>query len=178
MPRQRGVGRAALPGAWGALPQRPFEQFSVTVARSGCGIGRTPLGPGTQPEAHIVRLTQPFGTKNQPLAAGLGDVAEFDVAGLDVLHLDIENTGASALTDFRVFARVAPGAPWRDVTPGSLTVEGDLVFAPARTSLTTLAAANWAHLGLNVTDYQSIKLQAAGASAELKVTAGGYEVKS
>ena len=124
-----------------------------------------------------MRLTQSFPTKNQPLAAALGDVADFDVAGHDVLHLDIENTGSAALTDFRVFARVASAAPWRDVTPGSLTVEGDLVFAPARTALTTLAAGNWAHLGLNVTDYHSIKLQASGANAVLKVTAGGYEVK-
>lgn len=125
-----------------------------------------------------MRLTTPFNSRNQVLAASLQDIAEFDVAQLDVLHLDIENTGAAALTDFRVFARVAPGAPWRDVTPTSFAAESDLVFAPARTTLATLAAGDWAHLGLNVTDYQGVKLQAAGATASTKVTAGGYEVAS
>ena len=125
-----------------------------------------------------MQLTQSFTTVNQVLSGSLQDIATFDVARFDVLHLDIENTGSAAFTDFRVLARVAEAAPWRDITPASLMVEGDLVFAPARTVLAALAAGNWAHLGLNVTDFQGVKLQAMGASAASKVTAGGYEVKS
>ncbi len=125
-----------------------------------------------------MRLTTPFNPRNQVLSASLQDIAEFDVAQLDVLHIDVENTGSSPLTNFRIFARVAKAAPWRDVTPGSLSVEGDLVFAPARVAIGTLAAGDWAHLGLNVTDYEGVKLQAVGAGGVAKVTAGGYEVRS
>ncbi|WP_020164711.1 hypothetical protein [Methyloversatilis discipulorum] len=124
-----------------------------------------------------MQLKTQFPSVNQALSASLQDIATFDVAQLDVLHLDIENTGSAAFTDFRVLARVSEAAPWRDITPASLMVEGDLVFAPARTVLSTLAAGNWAHLGLNITDFQGVKLQAMGASAASKVTAGGYEVK-
>lgn len=125
-----------------------------------------------------MRLITSFKTVNQPLSGSLGDVAEYDVARLDVLQLDLENTGSAALTGFSVLARVSQDAPYRDVTPASFIVESDIVFAPARVAPGTLAAADWAMLGLNVTAYQSVKLRAVGASAVLRATAGGYEVAS
>lgn len=125
-----------------------------------------------------MRNTKNFRTINAPLSASLQDIADFDVSSLDVLQLDIENKGSAAVTGFAVLARVSPESPYRDVTPGSVLVESDLVFYPARTAPGTLAQTNWTHLGLNVTAYQNVKLQAVGAGAVIQVGAGGYEVGS
>jgi hypothetical protein len=125
-----------------------------------------------------VRAVQDNTPKNTPLVAGLTDCADYNVQSLDVLQLDLENIGGAALTGFKVLSKVSGSSPWRDITPASMTTESARVFNPASAAPATLAAGAWTYLGLNVTDLHSIKIQASGAAATLRISAGGYEVAS
>lgn len=116
------------------------------------------------------------GPVKKGVGAAYATIARFPVAVLDVLMLDIENVGASPLTGFKVFARVSPSAPMREITPTSWLTESALVWQPAPVSLGTLSAAAVAQLGLNVAAYESVEIQAIGTGAVLSIAAGGYEV--
>ena len=118
------------------------------------------------------------GAIKKGVGAAYSTIARFKTANLDVLMLDIENVGASPLTGFKLFARVSHSAPMRDITPASWVTESALVWQPSAISLGTLAAAAVAKLGLNVSAYENVEIQAVGAGAVLSVAAGGYEVKS
>lgn len=108
------------------------------------------------------------------LTGALKDCAVFECGAFDAVALDIENEGGAAFTAWKLFARVARDAPWRDVTPASLTTaDGYLVLAPSPRAVSTLAAGSWTHLMLNVSLYDAIKLQFSGAGAIAKVNVGG-----
>lgn len=123
-----------------------------------------------------MRATKEFTATNTPLAAAFGDCQTFDVAALDVLQLDLENIGSATTTGFKLLAKVSESAPYRDITPVSLLSESQRVFNPASTNPAALPSSGWTHLGINVTDLYSLRVQASGAGAVLRISAGGYEV--
>lgn len=125
-----------------------------------------------------MRATKEFTVTNTPLAAAFSDCQTFDVAALDVLQLDMENLGNASTTGFKLLAKVAESAPYRDITPASLLSESQRVFNPASTNPAALPSSGWTQLGINVTDLYSLKVQAAGSGALLRISSGGYEVKA
>lgn len=118
------------------------------------------------------------GSTKKGLTAALDLVRRFAVGNLDVVQIDIENTGASALTNLRLYGRSAPSAPMRDITPASWTSESALLFSPAAASPASLAAGASAQFGLNVTAMYEIEIHAAGAGAVLSIAGGGFKVQS
>lgn len=117
------------------------------------------------------------GASKKGIGAALDLVRRFNVADLDVVQFDIENTGTSALTNLRLYGRSAPSAPMRDITPLSWSTESALLFSPAAASPTSLAAGAAAQFGINVTSMFEVELHAAGAGAVLSLAAGGYKVQ-
>jgi len=117
-----------------------------------------------------------FSQVNATLAAGLAQVGEFDVSSCDVLNIDVENMGSSAVTGFKVFAQITPNAPARDITPASFaSADGYVVVAPSPVAPGTLAASANTLLTLNVARFAIVKLQASGVGASLKISAGGLQ---
>lgn len=116
------------------------------------------------------------GPVKKGVGAAYATIARFPVAGLDVLMLDIENVGASPLGGFRLFARVSNSAPLRDITPVSWVSESALIWHPSSVALDALPPGASAQVGINVTAFESIEIQAIGNGAVLSLAAGGYEV--
>lgn len=118
------------------------------------------------------------GASKTGIGSALNLVRRFNVSDLDVVQFDVENTGASALTNLRLYGRSAPSAPMRDITPASWTSESALLFSPAAASPASLAAGASAQFGLNVTAMYEIEIHAAGEGAVLSIAGGGFRVQS
>lgn len=111
------------------------------------------------------------------LAAGLTLVASIDVADADVVALRLENTGASALTDFELRAAVARGATADELAVTSWTTDDGLILTrPASVTPVTLASGASTRLSVNVSDSTELQIWASGNGATLVVEAGAYEV--
>lgn len=111
------------------------------------------------------------------LEASLALVRRLDVSGLDVVQVDVENFGASAMTGLQVLGRVSAGGPLRDITPPSWTTPSTLLWSPAAANLALLAPGANAQVGLNVTALYEIEIYASGVGAVLALNAGGYKVQ-
>ena len=124
-------------------------------------------------------LIQSEVSKVTDLTASAQDVLTFDVKNLDVLAIDVGNTGSAAFTAFTVHERVSPNGPLRDITPSSFVVESSLVFTAAATAPGTLAAGGFSRFSLNVTDSAQIVLRATGSTgAQATINAAGYKVQA
>jgi len=108
------------------------------------------------------------------LSATAAVAQSFEVASREVLNIDVENKGTAAVTSFALQGRVSKSAPWRDITPGSWSVaDGYTVVVPSAVAPSTLAAGAQTTLSINVTKYEGVRIQAAGAGAVLSIVAGG-----
>lgn len=122
-----------------------------------------------------MKLSGNFPSQNIAGNASIADVAEFPVADVDVLALDIENTGTGALTAFQIHGRISKEAPYRDITPSSFTSQSYDVLDAAVVSPVALANGAFSQFALNVSTFESVKLRASGASATLKINAASYQ---
>ena len=117
-----------------------------------------------------------FNSSVTSLAATAADTGViYDCNTFDILNLDVENTGASAVTSFALYGRITNSAPWRNLNISAFTsVSQDIVDA-ADTSPTTLSAGAYSSFAFNSTRFAQIKIQAAGAGAILSINASGVE---
>ena len=122
-----------------------------------------------------MKLGTSFDRSTSVPGASLADMTGYACPSADVLAIDIENVGSSAVTGFSVLGRISSKAPFRDITPVSFTVQSYDVLDESPVSPSTLAAGAFAKFALNVSTYESVRLQASGVGAVLVIHAATYE---
>lgn len=122
-----------------------------------------------------MRLNNPFPPRHVQCQAAVVSVADFKCADFDVLALDLENVGTGALTGLQIHARVSPDAPYRNVTPESYQfANADVIYAAPGNGPSLVPNGGYLQFSIDVRTFESVILKASGASATLRINAGGY----
>lgn len=121
-----------------------------------------------------MRLAQQYPAIKTPISTSLVLIGRYDVSSVDVLTIDIDNTGA-ALAAFQVRARgVGPSQRAHQIYK-STWADTDARVLDYLTAPDTLASGASTQMQINVASLESIELwaQAAGSTV-IDLNAGGY----
>lgn len=121
-------------------------------------------------------MQKQFSSTNVSPGSSLGEAAAFACDDIDVLSIDISNSGSSPVAGAAIQGRLTSEAPWRDITPNTYTeADGFTVIRPSTREVVGLPPGSAVQVFLNVSLFSAVRIMLSGQGAQVKILAGGMK---